>query len=92
MIHEHGSTPSFIAIDVHDYRTEVAFYRQVFGWDPVEEEAGGQHYAGSTDPESSRPVAGLVPGKTPSWSVFWQGDDADASVANVRVRHRRARP
>ncbi|MGC9155570.1 MAG: VOC family protein, partial [Ferrimicrobium sp.] len=44
-LHEHG-TPSFVAIDVHDYHQEVAFYRQVFGWDPLEEEVEGHHYAG----------------------------------------------
>jgi len=51
-LHEHG-TPSFIAIDVHDYHTEVAFYRQVFGWDPVE--VDGYHYAGYMDPDNNRP-------------------------------------
>jgi predicted enzyme related to lactoylglutathione lyase len=57
VIHEHG-TPSFIAIDVHDYRQEVAFYRQVLGWDPLEEEVDGHHYAGYMDPDSNRPIAG----------------------------------
>jgi hypothetical protein len=89
VIHEHG-TPSFIAIDVHDYHTEVAFYRQVFGWAPLEEEVDGHHYAGYMDPDTNRPVAGigdevesLAPGEVPSWSVFWQSDDVDASVAKV---------
>lgn len=88
-LHEHG-TPSFIAIDVPDYHRQVAFYRQVFGWDPLEEEVGGHHYAGYMDTENSRPIAGigdevesLAPGETPSWSVFWQSDDVDASVAKV---------
>ena len=86
-LHEHG-TPSFIAIDVHDYHTEVAFYRQVFGWDPVE--VDGYHYAGYMDPASNRPIAGigdevesLAPGESPHWSVFWQSDDVDASVEKV---------
>ena len=89
VIHEPG-TPSFIAIDVHDYHTQVAFYRQVFGWDPLEEEADGHHYAGYMDPDNNRPIAGigdevesLAPGESPHWSVFWQSDDVDASVAKV---------
>lgn len=89
VIHEHG-TPSFIAIDVHDYHTEVVFYRQVFGWAPLEEEVDGHHYAGYMDPDTNRPVAGigdevesLAPGEVPSWSVFWQSDDVDASVVKV---------
>ncbi len=89
VIHEHG-TPSFIAIDVHDYHREVAFYRQVFGWDPLEEEVDGHHYAGYMDPDNNRPIAGigdevesLAPRESPHWSVFWQSDDVDASVAKV---------
>jgi uncharacterized protein len=91
VLHEHG-TASFIAIDVHDYHEEVAFYRQVFGWDPAEEEAGGHHYAGYMDPQTNRPIAGigdevesLPPGQAPSWSVFWQSDNVDASVATVHA-------
>jgi len=75
VLHEHG-TPSFIAIDVHDYQTEVTFYRQVFGWDPIEEVDSGHHYAGYMDPENRRPIAGigdevesLAPGESPHWSV-----------------------
>lgn len=89
-LHEHG-TPSFIAIDVHDYHQEVAFYRQVFGWDPLEEEVEGHHYAGYMDLENNRPIAGigdevesLGDGESPQWSVFWQCVDVDASVAKVR--------
>lgn len=88
-IHEPG-TPSFIAIDVHDYHSEIAFYRQVFGWDPLEEEVDDHHYAGYMDSESHRPIAGigdevesLAPGETPQWSVFWQSDDVDAAAAKV---------
>jgi uncharacterized protein len=83
-------TPSFVAIDVHDYHREVAFYREVLGWDPVEEEADGHHYAGYMDRDNNRPIAGigdevesLAPGERPHWSVFWQSDDVDASVAKV---------
>ena len=42
------------------------------------------------DPENNRPIAGigdevesLAPGEAPSWSVFWQSDDVDSSVAKV---------
>lgn len=89
VIHEHG-TPSFIAIDVHDAHREIAFYRDVFGWDPLEEDAEGHHYAGYMDADSNRPIAGigdevesLAPGETPHWSVFWQSDDVDTSVLKV---------
>ncbi|MDA8313231.1 MAG: VOC family protein [Actinomycetota bacterium] len=86
------ATPSFIAIDVCDYDAEIAFYRQVFGWHPLEEEVDGHHYAGYMDPVSNRPIAGigdeaesLAPGESPQWSVFWQSDDVDASVAKLRA-------
>ena len=32
---------------------EVAFYRQVFGWEPLEEEVDGHHYPGSMDPDDN---------------------------------------
>ncbi len=89
-IHEHG-TPSFIAIDVPNYESEIAFYRSVFTWDPEEEEVDGHHYAGFMDKDSSRPIAGigdeienLAPGEAPHWTVFWQVDDVDAAVATVQ--------
>lgn len=90
VLHEHG-TPSFIAIDVHDYRREVAFYRQVFGWGPLEGEVDGHCYAGYMDPDNNRPIDGigdeveyLTNGESLQWSAFWQTDDVDASVAKVR--------
>jgi len=89
VIGEHA-TPSFIAIDVRDYHAEIAFYRHVFGWDPLEEEVDGHHYAGYMDPDSRRPIAGigdeaesLAPEQSPQWSVFWQVDDLDAAVAKL---------
>jgi predicted enzyme related to lactoylglutathione lyase len=89
VIHE-DATPSLIAIDVRDHHAEIAFYRQVFSWDPLEEEVDWHHYAGYMDPASNRPIAGigdevesLAPGESPQWSVFWQSDDVDASVAKL---------
>ncbi len=91
VIHEHA-TPSFIAIDVRDYHAEIAFYRRVFGWDPLEEEIDGHHYAGYMDPGSNRPIAGigdevesLAPEESPQWSIFWQIDDVETSVARLRA-------
>lgn len=62
----------------------------MFGWEPLEEEVDGHHYAGYMDPDSNRPIAGigdevesLAPGESPQWSVFWQSDDVDASVAKL---------
>ena len=89
MVHEHG-TSSFIAIDVYDCHGEVAFYRQVFGWGPLEEEAYGHHYVGHIDRDNNRSIAGigdvvesLAPGESPHRSVIWRSDDVDASVAKV---------
>lgn len=89
VVHEHG-TPSFIAIDVFDYHTEIAFYRQVFGWDPLEEEVDGHHYAGYMDSVSNRPIAGigdevesLSSQDPPQWSIFWQSVDVDTSLARL---------
>lgn len=90
VINEHGA-PIFFAFDTHDYRGAVDFYRQAFGWTPLEEESeDGHHYAGYMDPETDRPLAGigdevenLVGGEAPAWSVIWQVDDVDAAVEKV---------
>lgn len=75
---------------MRDYHEEVAFDRQVFGCDPREEEIDGYRYAGYTEPDSKRPIAGigdevesLAPGESPQWSVFWESADVDASVAEL---------
>ncbi len=90
VINEPGAV-LFVAIDVYDYQAQIAFYRQVFGWEPAEEEVDGHHYAGFMDPETGRPLAGigdevenLQPGERPAWWVIWQCDDVDAAVATVR--------
>ncbi len=90
VINEHGA-PIFFAFDTDDYDGAVDFYRQAFGWNPLEEATeDGHHYAGYMDPDTNRPIAGigdevesLAPGQSASWSVFWQSDDVDASVAKV---------
>jgi len=90
VINEHGA-PVFFAFDTHDYHGAVDFYRQAFGWNPLEESTDdGHHYAGYMDPATDRPLAGigdevenLAGGEKPAWSVFWQSDDVDASVNTV---------
>ena len=90
VVNEHGA-PIFFAFDTEDYDGAVHFYRQAFGWDPLEEATeDGHHYAGFMDPETDRPLAGigdevenLVEGERPAWWVFWQSDDVDASVEKV---------
>ena len=91
LINEPGA-PMFVAIDVYDYQAQIAFYRQVFGWNPLEEESeDGHHYAGYMDPDTDRPLAGigdevenLAPHESPAWWIFWQCDDVDDSVTKVR--------
>lgn len=87
---EHGA-PVFFAFDTEDYDGAVDFYRQAFGWSPLEEATDdGHHYAGYMDPETDRPLAGigddvenLAEGEGAAWWVFWQCDDVDASVEKV---------
>lgn len=88
-INEPGAV-MFVAIDVNDYPTQVAFYRHVFDWNPIEEEVDNHHYAGFMDVESGRPLAGigdevenLEDGEASAWSVFFQCVDLDAAVASV---------
>ena len=90
VINEPGAV-LFVAIDVHDYHAQIEFYRQVLGWEPVEEEVDGHHYAGFMDPETGRPLAGigdevenLEPGELPGWWIIWQCDDVDSAATKVR--------
>jgi predicted enzyme related to lactoylglutathione lyase len=83
--------PRFFAFNTEDYDGAVDFYRQAFGWSPLEETSDdGHHYAGYMDPETDRALAGIgdevenrAGGGAPAWSVFWQCDDLDASMAKV---------
>ena len=89
VINEPGAV-LFVAIDLHDCRAQITFYRDVFGWHPAEEEVDGHHYAGYLDPETGRPLAGigdevdnLQPGEEPGWGIFWQCGDLETAVARV---------
>jgi len=87
VINEHGA-PCFFAFDTYQYDAMVDFYRQVFGWNPLQEATeDGHHYAGYMDPETDRPLAGmgdevenLLDGEVPAWWVFWQVDNIEIAL------------
>jgi uncharacterized protein len=91
VINEHGA-PSFFGLDTRDYPATVAFFRQVFEWDPAEEATDdGHHYAGYLDPETGRALAGigdevekLSSGESAAWAIFWHSDDVDGSLAKAK--------
>jgi len=90
VINEHGA-PCFFAFDTYQYDAMVDFYRQVFGWNPLQEATeDGHHYAGFMDPETDRPLAGmgdevenLLDGEGPAWWVFWQVDDIEVALGRL---------
>jgi uncharacterized protein len=82
-------TPSFFELHTRDYDASVAFYRDVFGWmtetasDTPEfrytlQVRGEEGFAGIMD------ASGFLPEGVPAhWSVYFQADDTDATMAKA---------
>ena len=84
-----GGAPCHFELHTRDYDTSVAFYTDVFGWDPqtVSDEpefrysvldVGLGENAGIMDASAFLPE-----GVPPHWSVYFAVDDVDAALATV---------
>jgi uncharacterized protein len=92
VLNEHGA-PSWFELHTRDHAAAVAFYRSVFRWETsavgdsdefrytvMRNPSGDGELAGVMD------AAGFLPEGVPShWSVYWEVDDAAATVARVRA-------
>jgi predicted enzyme related to lactoylglutathione lyase len=92
VLNENGA-PSWFELHTRDHTTAVAFYRSVFGWDTnsvgdtdefryttMRNPAGGEDLAGVMD------AKGFLPEGVPShWSVYWEVDDPDATIAKIKT-------
>jgi uncharacterized protein len=91
VLNEQGA-PGWFELFTRDHRAAVAFYRSVFRW---ETDAVGDsdefRYTTMRDPSGDGYLAGIMeasflPEGVPAhWSIYWEVDDADATIAKVKV-------
>ena len=85
--------PSWFELFTRDHATAVAFYRSVFRWDTnAVGDSDEFRYTTMRDPSGDGELAGIMdaaaflPDGVPShWSVYWEVDDVDATVAKVKA-------
>ena len=88
--------PSWFELLTRDYAKAVAFYRSVFRWDTnTVGDSDEFRYTVMRDPSGEGELAGIMDagaflpaGHASSWSVYFEVDDIDATVAS---RHRPGR-
>ncbi|MGH9046157.1 MAG: VOC family protein [Acidimicrobiales bacterium] len=91
VLEEHGA-PSWFELLTRDYAKAVEFYRSVFGWDTeVVSDTDEFRYSVMLDPSGGGMLAGIMDassflpkGEPASWSVYWDVNDVDESVAQVK--------
>jgi predicted enzyme related to lactoylglutathione lyase len=92
VLNEHGA-PSWFELHTRDYAAAGDFYRSVFHWETsVISETDEFRYTVMRDPTGEGELAGIMdasgflPEGAPSqWSVYWEVDDADETVAKVKA-------
>ncbi len=89
VLNERGA-PSWFELQTGDHRAAVAFYRSVFGWDTrVVGDSDEFRYTTMREPGGDGDLAGIMdasswlPTGTAAWSVYWEVDDVDATVAKA---------
>ncbi len=88
-------TPSWFELLTRDYTAATGFYRSAFGWETaVVSDTDEFRYTVMRNPTGEGELAGIMdasaflPEGTPSyWGIFWEVDDIDAVVAEVKARH-----
>jgi uncharacterized protein len=92
VLNEHGA-PSWFELHTRDFATALDFYRSVFGWETdTVGDTDEFRYSTMRDPRGAGELAGVMdasgflPDGVPShWSVYWEVDDVDAAVAQVKA-------
>lgn len=91
VMNEHGA-PSWCELFTRDHAAAVAFYRSVFHWETTDVGDSDEfRYTTMWDPGGEGDLAGIMdasewlPEGTPAyWSIYWEVDDADTTVAKVK--------
>jgi hypothetical protein len=90
VMNEHGA-PSWFELFTRDHAAAVNFYRSVFNWDTNDVGDSDEfRYTTMGDPSGEGDLAGIMDasawlpeGAAAHWSIYWEVDDASASVAKV---------
>jgi predicted enzyme related to lactoylglutathione lyase len=85
------SAPSWFELMTRDYAGALDFYRSVFSWQTeIEGDTDDFRYSTLRDPSSGDQLAGVMDassflpeGVAPHWSIYWDVEDVDASVATT---------
>ena len=84
-----AGAPSWFELHTRDYDKSVAFYRDVFGWDP-HTAADETDFRYTTLGEGEGMLAGIMDasgflpeGAPASWSIYFEVEDADATIAQA---------
>jgi predicted enzyme related to lactoylglutathione lyase len=92
VLNESG-TPSWFELHTRDHAAALAFYRSVFDWgtDAVGD-SDEFRYATMRDPRGEGELAGVLDasaflpeGVASHWSIYWEVDDVDVTVAKVKA-------
>jgi predicted enzyme related to lactoylglutathione lyase len=92
VLNEHGA-PSWFELHTRDFAGALAFYSSVLRWDTnTVGDSDEFRYATMRDPGSEGELAGIMdaaaflPEGVPAhWSIYWEVDDIDDTVAKVKV-------
>ena len=85
------NTPSWFELHTRDYEKSVAFYRDVFKWEPQTQGDTPEFryttngdYAGGTATAGIMDATAFLPDGVPAmWSVYFGVDDADKTLAQI---------
>lgn len=92
VLNEHGA-PSWFELHTRDHAAAVAFYRSVFRWNTNSVGDSDEfRYTVMLDPSGEGELAGIMdataflPEGVPAyWSLYWEVDDADATIVKLKA-------
>jgi predicted enzyme related to lactoylglutathione lyase len=92
VLNEHGF-PSWFELHTRDHAAAVAFYSAVYRWGTSTlGDSDEFRYTTMRDPEGKGDLAGIMDaraflpeGAPAQWSIYWEVDETDATVAKVRA-------
>jgi uncharacterized protein len=92
VLNEPGA-PGWFELHTRDHAGAVSFYRSVFHWETnVVGDSDEFRYTTLHEPGSGEELAGvmdaagfLAPDQASHWSIYWEVDDVDASVAELKT-------